>query len=326
MPFASLLHAAPAGLEVPLQSALDARGDAAARILDLTWVLFVGGGLIFIAVMALLVLALAGPGGVRSRLAGRSWIVGGGIAFPVVALSALLAYTFAVAADLGRARHTPAAARIQVTGELWWWRVRYLDATGATLLETANEIHLPAGQPVDLELASADVIHSFWVPSLAGKVDMIPGRVNHLRLRAHAPGTFRGQCAEYCGGQHARMALNVVAYPPEEFDAWLQARRAPANSPAEPILLRGQALFAEARCGACHAIRGTPANGSLGPDLTHVGSRLSLAAGTMPNGPDLIAAWITHSQQIKPGSRMPLYRQFAREDLQALAAYLASLR
>jgi cytochrome c oxidase subunit 2 len=323
---------APALAQEPLHSALQAQGEAAGRILQITWVLMIGGGLIFVAVMLLLGLALAGPPSWRKRLGQRAWIVGGGIAFPVVVLSALLLYTFAAAAGMGRAQQVPAAARIEVAGELWWWRVRYLDAAGATLLETAIDIHVPVGQPVDLQLVSHDVIHSFWVPNLAGKVDLIPGRTNRLRLHAREPGIYRGQCAEYCGAQHARMALQVVAQPVPQFQAWLavQQQAVGAGSAVDAAdtqtLARGQALFGESRCGVCHTVRGTPANGTLGPDLTHVGSRRTLAAGTLPNGPQTLAAWITHSQDFKPGVRMPAYRQLAGADLQALTAYLASLR
>ena len=315
------LLALPAHAQAPLQSALDARGDAAARIVELTWVLVAGGALIFVAVMALLVVALRGPDAWRGRLSRRALILGGGVAFPVVALSALLVYSFGALASISPAR-TVTGPHIEVTGELWWWRVRYVDAGGATLMETANEIHIPVGEPVELVLRSNDVIHSFWVPSLAGKMDMIPGHVNRLRLQAREPGVFRGQCAEFCGAQHARMALHVVAAPAPEHAAWLAAQRQPAAVPAGP----GQALFEQGRCAACHAIRGTGAAGTLGPELTHVGSRIALGAGTLPNQPGAIGAWIAHVQQLKPGSRMPAYRQYTGAELQDLAAWLAALR
>jgi cytochrome c oxidase subunit II len=274
-----------------------------------------------VVVMALLVVALRGSDAWRGRLSRRALILGGGIAFPVVALSALLVYSFGALASISPARAI-AGPHIEVTGELWWWRVRYKDAGGATLLETANEIHIPVGQPVELVLRSSDVIHSFWVPNLAGKMDMIPGHVNRLRLQAREPGTFRGQCAEFCGAQHARMALYVVAAPPQEHAAWLEAQRQPASLQAG----NGRALFEQGRCGACHSIRGTDAAGTLGPDLTHVGSRSTLGAGTIPNQPGAIAAWIAHVQELKPGSRMPAYRQYTDAELQALAGYLAGLR
>lgn len=313
--------ALPASAQAPLHSALDPRGDAAAQIGELTGILLVGGTITFVLVMALLAVALRGPVRWRSVLSRHSAIVAAGIAFPVVALSALLVYSFGALASINPWR-AGAGPRVEVTGELWWWRVRYLDAAGATLLETANEIHIPVGQPVELVLRSDNVVHSFWVPSLAGKMDMIPGHVNRLRLRAREAGLFRGQCAEFCGGQHARMALLVRAMPAEEHAAWLQAQRQPAMQAGG----RGHALFAQGRCGACHTIRGTDASGTLGPDLTHVGSRLALGAGTLPNGPEALAAWIGHVQQIKPGSRMPAYRNYSAAELQDLAGYLAALR
>ena len=328
MPFAFFLAALAGSVHAqsPLQSALDARGDAAGHILEITWVLFAGGTLIFVAVLALGWVALSGRGRLRDLLTQRRWIVAAGIVFPVVVLSALLIYTLGTAAAMGREQRTPSAARIHVAGELWWWRVRYLGATGETLFETANELRIPVGAPVDLELVSNDVIHSFWVPNLAGKMDMIPGHVNRLRLRAREPGVFRGQCAEYCGAQHARMAFHVVALPPEDYAAWLAAQQRPAAAATDGQLRQGQALFAEKRCNVCHAVRGTDAAGTLGPDLTHVAGRLTLAAGTLRNGDEAMAEWIARSQHFKPGVRMPAYPQLAREDLLALAAWLGSLQ
>lgn len=321
----ALLIAAPALAHGGMQSAFDAKGRDAAQILEITWVLFIGGGLIFIAVMALALLALFGPPAMRASIGRHAWIIGGGIAFPVIVLSALLIYTFLAASSMVQAKEPP-AAHIEVTGELWWWRVKYLDEAGKTLLETANEIHIPAGRPVELTLISDNVIHSFWVPNLAGKIDMIPGHVNKLRVQADAPGSFRGQCAEYCGAQHARMALFVVAQTPEGYAAWLAAQSRPAGEPGARVLQHGRQLFLDNRCGLCHTIRGTPANGALGPDLTHVGSRLTIAAGVLPNTQGTIAGWITDSQHIKPGNRMPAFNQFSAEDLRALSAYLESLQ
>jgi cytochrome c oxidase subunit 2 len=306
------------------QSVLDARGAQAAQILELTWVLFAGGAVVFAVTMGLLVLALRGPQAVRASLSGRGWIIGGGIVFPVVVLTALLVYSFAVRGV--PAEQAPAAASIEVTGELWWWRVRYLDGQGSPLFESANEVHIPAGLPVDLHLRSDNVIHSFWVPSLAGKLDMIPGHVNRLRLRADAPGVFRGQCAEFCGAQHARMAFHVVAMEPQAFEQWLAAQAQPASPPADALAQAGRDLFFGSRCAICHAIRGTPAAGTRGPDLTHFGSRLTLAAATLPNTRGAAAGWIVDVQHIKPGALMPAYSRFSGEELRALSAYLESLR
>jgi cytochrome c oxidase subunit 2 len=194
------------------------------------------------------------------------------------------------------------------------------------MVETANEIRIPAGQPVEFLLTTSNVIHSFWVPNLAGKIDMIPGRANRLRVQANAPGMFRGQCAEYCGAQHAKMAFHVVAHTPDEYDAWIAALILPAQEPGTPLWQRGMQSFLQNGCGACHTIRGTHAAGKLGPDLTHVGSRLSLGAGVLPNSADAIAAWIRDSQHLKPENKMPAFNQFSSEELRALAAYLESLR
>jgi cytochrome c oxidase subunit 2 len=276
-------------------------------------VLFIGGGAIFVLVMALTAWALLG----RPRwLARRSFVAGAGIAFPMVVLSALLAYVFASGA-LTPAVSDAAPLKIEVTAEQWWWRVRYLDASGGTDFVTANEIHLPAGRAVELSLASGDVIHSFWVPSLAGKIDMIPGRRTRLRLAADRPGVYRGQCAEYCGGPHAKMAFYVIAQTEQDFAAWLESQRKPAEK-AEGLFL--------ARCAACHTVRGTQARGALGPDLTHVGSRISLGAGTLPNNAGALAGWITSSQHLKPGNLMPSFKELSGEELGVLAAYLQALK
>lgn len=288
-----------------MQSVLNPQGPAAAGIAQLAWVLFIGGGAIFLLVLALTVQAILAP---RAWLASKALVVAGGIVFPVVALSALLVYT---TAGMGGADARPAALQIEVVAHQWWWRVRYAE------FETANEIRIPAGRPVELVLRSADVIHSFWVPNLAGKLDMLPGRANRLRLEASAPGTFRGQCAEYCGGPHAQMALYVIAQTEEEFAAWLERQRRSAVST--------NAVFS-ARCAVCHTVRGTQASGTLGPDLTHVGSRMSLGAGTLPNSEAALAAWIASSQHLKPGNLMPSFKDVQGDELRALAAYLQSLK
>lgn len=305
-------------------AALQPAGELAAQTLAITNVLFIGGGLILAAVMLVLGMAMAGPAGLRAALSHRRWLVGAGIVFPVVVLSGLLVYTFSAASAMVAGQQAPAAARIEVAAELWWWRVRYLDEGGNALFETANEIRIPAGAPVQFELVSDNVIHSFWVPALAGKIDMIPGRVNRLRLRASAPGSYRGQCAEYCGGQHAKMAFHVVALAPDQYAAWFTQRRG-GTAAAAQAAVPGHDLFMRSRCGLCHAVRGTDAAGTIGPDLTDVGGRAWLAGGTVRNTRDNMARWISDSQSLKPGSRMPAYRQFSPEELRALVEYLASL-
>lgn len=311
------------------QSALAPGGPVAATILDLGQVLLWGGALVFTFVMLVLAVALRRSGaGVRST----RWIVGGGVLLPVVVLSALLVLATLRSAELVPPNPPPGALRITLTAHLWWWSVRYVDPLGGADVELANELHLPIGVPVRLTLLSRDVIHSFWVPALAGKVDMVPGRVNHLVLRADRPGVYRALCAEFCGAQHARMALPVVVEPRADFDAWLAAQRAPAAEPSTPAARRGRAAFVAHGCAACHRVRGSVAGQSsadalvLGPDLTHVGSRMQLGAGTLPGGRDAIAQWIAQAQALKPGARMASFDHLGADTVGDLADYLGSLR
>lgn len=325
LPILSSLFFLPGAAHAGIQSALDPKGIDAAQIMKLTWVMTVGGGIIFVFVMILVLLALFGPPGLRESLSKRGWIIGGGIVFPLVVLTGLLVYSLMVANRMVQVEKPP-AARIEVIGELWWWRVRYLDSRGHVIFETANEIRIPTGQPVDLLLKSTNVIHSFWVPNLAGKIDMLPGHTNKQRIQATQSGVFRGQCAEFCGAQHAKMAFFVVAQNPQEYERWFAAQLQPPPEPQDAMLRLGKRLFLDNRCGLCHAIRGTEAKGALGPDLTDVGARHSLGAGILPNNRGAIAGWITGSQQIKPGNKMPAFKQFSGEELRALSAYLESLR
>lgn len=294
------------------QSVLNPHSPEAAVTAGIAWILIIGAGIIFVAVMGLAVLAIRWR---PAWLAQRRVVVWGGIAFPFVVLSVLLVYSATRGVSL--AQRDPALLRIEVVGHQWWWRVRYLDAAGAFDFETANEIHLPVGQRVELALASADVLHSFWVPNLAGKLDMIPGRVNRLRFTPDTAAVFRGQCAEYCGGPHAQMALYVVAQPQEAFENWRNDQRRPAVAFDRTF---------ESHCAVCHTVRGSEARGTLGPDLTHVGSRLSIAAGTLPTDAAQLARWIASGQHIKPGNLMPAFRDFTGAELAALAGYLAGLR
>lgn len=319
-----MLAALPSPAAGDVQSALHPQGEQASRIAEISWVMFTGATLIFLLVMAMLALALYGPPRVRALFGRRALIVGAGIVFPVVVLSALLVYTLSAASVLTRPGALP-AARVEVVGEMWWWRVRYLDAQGRPMFETANDIRIPAGQTVEFLLRSDNVIHSFWVPNLAGKIDMLPGHVNRLRVRAQAPGLFRGQCAEYCGAQHAKMMFHVEVLAPPEFQAWLTQQREPAREPDDPRLLVGKQYFMHA-CAKCHAVRGTEAAGTLGPDLTHVGSRHSLAAGVLPNNVGTLAGWIAGSQHIKPDNKMPSFNQLSGEGLRAVAHYMESLK
>jgi len=306
------------------QSVFDARGPDAASILELTWVLIVGGTAIMVLVIALIAYAALAAHAHRQWLAKASAIVAGGIAFPIVTLSALLVYGLVIANDLIGARAD--ALHIEVTGEQWWWRVRYLDAQGLARFEIANEIRVPVDRPVQLTLRSNDVIHSFWVPQLAGKMDMIPGLTNRMRFQARDPGVYRGQCAEFCGGPHALMSFYVVAHTQEDYTRWEAHQAQPAAVPSDPWLRSGHDAFMRSGCGACHSIRGTQAMASNGPDLTHVGGRVSLAAGNLPVHQGTFAGWIANTQGVKPGNHMPPFPVLLGVELRALAAYLESLR
>jgi cytochrome c oxidase subunit 2 len=308
-----------------VQSALSPRGAQAEDVAVLAWVLFGLAALVLLIVIAAAYFAMRGPPAIRRPLGGRRAVYIGGIAFPAIVLTALLGYGVSQMRASIETLADPPAVRIEVVGEQWWWRTAYLAPEGGRI-PGANEIRLPVGRDVELTLLSADVIHSFWVPTLAGKVDMIPGRTNRLRLRADRAGVYRGQCAEYCGGPHALMALDVIALPEPEYDAWLAAQAAPANEASTGAEADGKALFLAAGCAACHAIRGIGAEGTVGPDLTHLGSRRSLAAATLPLTQENIARFIADGQHIKPNNRMPPFRIFSDAELQALAAYLAGLK
>ncbi|HEY7614751.1 MAG TPA: cytochrome c oxidase subunit II [Gemmatimonadales bacterium] len=241
----------------------------------------------------------------------------------VATLVAVLFLSFGTGRRL-TATPPPEALQILVTGRQWWWEVEYRDSVANRWATTANEIHVPVGRPVVFELRGGDVIHSFWVPNLGVKRDMIPGQETSIWFRADSPGVYRGQCAEFCGYQHAKMAFLVVAEPAPQFTAWLERQRDTARTPADSVAQRGQEVFLASSCVMCHAVAGTPAGSRVGPDLTHLAGRRTIAAGTLPNTRGHLAGWIVDPQQIKPGSRMPP-NQLEPGDLQALLAYLESL-
>jgi cytochrome c oxidase subunit II len=242
----------------------------------------------------------------------------------VLVLFGFLVYDVAVGRQLTR-NPGDQALQIRVTGHQWWWEVQYRDSIAKNWATTANEIHIPAGRPVVLELRSTDVIHSFWPPSLSQKRDLIPGNVNSLWFQADTPGVYRGQCLEYCGLQHAKMGFLVIADRPDSFATWLARQRDTALTPADELTRRGQEVFLSSSCVMCHAISGTPAGSRIGPDLTHLASRRTIAAGTLPNTRGNLAGWIIDPQSIKPGTRMPA-NQLDPADLHALLAYLESLK
>jgi cytochrome c oxidase subunit 2 len=315
----------------PDQSMLHPAGPAAAAIAWLWWLMFAAFAAVFLLVVVLLLRAIflrsepISPEAEGSAARGTDppwgrtgFIVCGGIILPVMVLTPLYLLSLKTSAAL---RPAPESLTVRVVGHMWWWEVRYPEQG----IVTANEIHIPAGRPVRLQLASADVIHSFWAPRLNGKRDLIPGIENVFWIQADEPGVYRGQCGEYCGTQHANMAFLVVALPEDEFDAWVAARTKLRPEPDTPEAMRGLKVFMTAGCTQCHAIRGTQATGNAGPDLTHLGSRRTIGAAILPNTRGNLAGWIADPQAIKPGVKMPR-SYLAADDLQALVTYLEGLK
>lgn len=290
-------------------------------------------GLGFVAIVSLVVLVIAilivlavGKGRHATRtegnvvhrgVSGLTWIYWGvGVSVPI--LVALTLWSFVVTREVSAAA-APPGVEVEITGHLWWWELRYRAEVPGNVFSTANELVIPTGVPVRLDLTSADVIHDFWVPKLGPKMDVIPGQWNHVWLQADRPGTYIGQCAEYCGLEHARMGIRVVALSPASFAAWRQAMQRPAMA----IGGRGGTGFVE-HCGSCHTVRGTPAGGILGPDLTHLASRDTLAAGVLANTPAGRLQWVAHPQALKPGAQMPDI-PLSHDDLAAIVDYLGEL-
>jgi cytochrome c oxidase subunit II len=311
-------------------SALHPAGPQA-RIADRLWdSMYATALVVFLLVMAALLWSVFRPRAAeepaeepaRERRMRRAVAVAAGLTtivlfgFLVSDISAGRAVTATPGAD---------ALQVRVTGHQWWWEVQDRDALPQHWVTTANEIHLPVGRPVAVELRSTDVIHSFWPPNLSGKRDLIPGNENSLWLQADSAGVYRAECAEYCGHQHAKMALLVMAESPDSFARWLAQQRDTAPTPVDSLTLRGQEVFLSSSCVMCHAIAGTPAGSRVGPDLTHLAGRATIAAGTLPNTRGNLAGWIVDPQRIKPGAKMPP-NQLDPADLQALLAYLETLR
>jgi cytochrome c oxidase subunit II len=308
-------------------NALDPAGPQAALIAAETWYLIALMTVVFVLVAGALLIAVFR----RRREGGRApsdralaFAVGGALAVTTAVLIANLVIDMRVAHALD---HLSAddALTIEITGQQWWWEVEYLDDNPSRRLTTANEIHIPVGEPVLLSLRAMDVIHSFWVPRLHGKRDLIPGYTRALWIEADEPGVFRGECAEFCGHQHAHMALTVVAEPREEFARWYEAQLAAAAPPVDGTRAFGREVFLSKSCALCHTIRGTDASGRVGPELTHLGSRLHIAAATLTNDDASLRAWIADPHAFKPGVRMP-QNPLAADELDALVAYLRGLQ
>lgn len=305
------------------QSALDPAGREAEWINALFVSMTVGAIVIWLGVVALALYApRARP--IESARAGHRFIIGAGVVFPAAVLAILI---FTGMTELPRilAPSDDTRLTLEVRGVQWWWRVRYLRA-GDSPVELANEIRLPVNRRLDVRLETEDVVHSFWMPSIAGKLDMIPGRLNRLSVQPTRTGTFRGACAEFCGLSHARMHFVIRVMEPQAFEQWLSAEAQPAAAPATPIAERGYAAFFRHGCSNCHTVRGTGAVGRSGPDLTHVGSRETIAAGQLPTSPEDFSRWISSTELLKPGAHMPAFAHLPDDTLAALAAYLNGLQ
>jgi cytochrome c oxidase subunit 2 len=323
-------------MTVPFQSALDPGGPKAAAILHLNWFMLITATVVYMVVIGALfyVLRRATTRPVAfdqddadepERERGRTrWVAG------AVGASALILLLF-MFVDVSTARTISRVGgekplRIDVVGHQWWWAVKYPDtANPQNIVETANEIHVPVGRAVFIKMTSEDVIHSFWAPNLDGKKDLIPGHETRTWFRADSAGVYRGQCAEFCGHQHAKMAFLIVAEPKIQFEHWLESQKSEASDPGDSLAREGQRVFLSGSCAMCHAISGTSAGSKFGPDLTHLASRRTIAAGTLPNNTGNLAGWILDPQSIKPGVKMPA-NKLDPQSLRALLAYLGTLK
>lgn len=312
----------------PLGYFLRAEGPASRPSLHLGWSVAALSVVVICVILIMLVAALtrrrseADPNAIGHESGGiRFLYVSVGVS--VAALMITLGYTLYTLWAVAHPATKPALT-ITVTAYDWWWRVEYQDNQSKQGIVTANEIHIPTGVPVEIRLQSADVIHSFWVPLLAGKTQAIPGQINKQWIQADKPGVYSGQCSTFCGAQHAHMAFEVVAQPFDEFEAWRTAQSKPSVVPSGQTTRAGQKTFMKL-CAACHTVRGTEAKGVFAPDLTHLGSRRLIAAGTLQNTADNVLDWVMHAQQIKPDSMMPSF-SLTTQEARELSAYLGTLK
>ena len=257
---------------------------------------------------------------------GMAWVVVGGFVIPGIVFTAAFVATIGVLRGFPLQHEQALAPEIRVVGHQWWWQVEYRGARLADRFETANEIHIPTGRPIDIELETMDVIHSFWVPRLHGKVDLVPGLKNTIRIEASEAGVYPGACAEFCGLQHAGMRFQVVAETPDEYQQWLERQRRPAIAMTEPQAARGELIFMRSACPMCHAVLGTSALATAGPDLTHLATRSTIGAAWLPKDIATLHAWVVNAPSLKPGTRMPALTQFTGPELHDLVAYLEALQ
>lgn len=313
-----------------MQSALDPAGPQSARIGRLWWLMFWICSAVYVLVIGALIYAVRR--GHRREQADQTpevertatKAIGAAVAMTVAILFVFLIADFSTGRAI-TALQSPEGIEIKVTGHQWWWDFEYQAQVASQQVRTSNEIHIPTGRPVKLTMTSQDVIHSFWVPNLHGKTDLLTGYQTVTWIEADRPGLYRGQCAEYCGPQHAHMALAVVAESPEQFSAWIDNQRRPAPQPATAEQQRGEQLFLTRACVMCHQIRGTTAGGRTAPDLTHLATRQFIAAGTLANNRGNLGGWVVDPQHIKPGNKMPP-NELSGEELTALLSYLQSLK
>jgi cytochrome c oxidase subunit II len=316
-----------------MHSAFDPSSPQARAVAHLWWWMFGVGGGVWLAVMIAMIMAVRTRHGQRGSddlmhvsretHAGMERIVAGATFVTILILGGFLAYDFTVGRLL--AQHPQQALTINLVGHQWWWEAQYVDPDPSKRVVTANEMHVPVGVPVQFKLSSTDVIHSFWAPSLNGKRDLIPGYTSSYWFTADTAGTYRGQCAEFCGLQHAKMAFYIVAEPRPQFLAWLAAASAQPDPPTDPTLVYGQRVFMSAGCSVCHSIAGTEARSTVGPNLTHFKSRSTIAAGTLANNRANLTRWIANPQAIKPGVRMPP-SHLSPVQLNALVSYLETMK
>lgn len=327
-----------AGLLAPAISCVEGRysvlspgGPAAHKLSSLGWPILLVFLFIVAVVWVLLLLVVLRRRGSLDEHApvdaggGERWVWIGGFLLPVLVFAAVFVATLTTLGQFPMAHH-PGQPEIEVVGHQWWWEVHYTGGGPDRRVTTANELHIPVGRPVEIEVRTTDVIHSFWVPRLHGKVDLIPGHPNRVRIQADRPGTYTGECAEFCGLQHANMRMLVIAENPSDYQRWLARQRGPAAVPRTASSLSGQQIFQTHACALCHTVRGTAALGNIGPDLTHLASRQTLAANTLPNNVANLHAWVVNAPSLKPGVKMPALAQLNGNELHQLVDYLRSLQ
>ena len=322
-------------------STFNAHGPAAHRIATLSWIMTILFLVISLVMWILFAYAFyRRRGSLREHEpvdagGGGMWIAVGGLAIPFFVLTSLFIAGLSLLSDfpihgaqaVSRAEMAQSMKPdIEVIGHQWWWEIHYLNDDPTKEFTTANELHFPAGQPVNIEVRSDDVIHAFWIPALDGKIDLIPGQTNYIRIIASKPGTYAGQCATYCGAEHALMRLLAVVEPPAQYRAWLKNQLKPGNAPTTLQAQAGEQIFVSGPCAMCHTVRGTAAAGAVAPDLTHIGSRKMLASDVYPNDNAYLEAWITNAQSLKPECEMPDFTQFTGVQLTDLLAYLRQLK